>query len=122
LGSPLLQAVTGPLIPIAIGTMVFAKVPVGFALLSFLPLIPTVATAAIDYVALSDVGRLYGHRPRWRDRTRLLVGMPVFQAALAIAALRAVCRLLAGRSAWEKTAHLGLHLETDVQVATEGLL
>lgn len=109
LAMPFLQAFTGLVIPVSIATMVSAKVPVGLALVSFLPAIPTLGTLAFEVAGLREFGRMYYSRPRLRDYLRLVVGLFPYQVLLAGAAVRAVGRELVGQRGWEKTSHVGAH-------------
>jgi len=109
LSSPFLQAVTGVAIPVSIALAVFAKVPVGLAVLSFLPAIPTAASVVFDAVALREFGRIYYVRPRARHYVSLVLGTFPYQVILAAAALRAVWRESRGERGWEKTEHVGAH-------------
>ena len=110
LTSPFLQAFTGMAIPFGIAVAVFADVPVGLALLTFLPLMPTAATLAFEVVGLHDFGRQYGFRIRLIHYVKLVVGTPVYQVVLAAAAIRAVWRQTSGTNNWELTRHVGAHL------------
>ena len=107
---PFLQAFTGVLIPASVLSIVVLDVPVVLALLSFVPLIVTAVTLAVEVVGLYDLRRLFGGPARRRDVVRLILGAPAYQVVLAAAALRAVWRELLGRRNWEKTAHAGSHL------------
>lgn len=109
LAMPFLQAATGVLVPFAIATIFVLEVPLGLALLSFVPLALTLITLAVELVGLHDLQHVLGVRARARDYVRLIVGTPVYQVVLAGAAIRAVWRELRGRRDWEKTAHAGLH-------------
>jgi hypothetical protein len=93
---------------IAIG--VFVPVPVGVALVSFLPALPTVAVLAFEVAALHDFGRQYRLRIGLVHYLKLVVGSPFYQAVLMAAALRAVWRESTGRNDWELTRHVGAHL------------
>ena len=110
LTSPFLQAFTGFAIPFGITVALLADVPVGLALLTFLPLMPTLATLAFELVGLHDFGRQYGFRIRFIDYVKLVVGTPVYQVVLAAAAIRAVWRQVSGTNNWELTRHVGAHL------------
>ena len=112
LSQPFLQAFSGVAIPFAIVTALVAHVPVGLALLSFLPAIPTVAMLAFEAVGLREFCRIYYVRPRVRDYLRLAVGAPFYQVVLAVAACRAVWREGRGERGWEKTSHSGAHRTT----------
>ena len=109
LAMPFLQAATGLLIPVSIALVLFAKVPVIVALITFLPLGPTIVTLAAEAAGLSEFGRLYGKKVRVRDYVRLVLGTFPYQVFLAAAAVRAVYRQLKGENSWEKTEHTGAH-------------
>jgi glycosyltransferase XagB len=109
LSQPFLQAFAGVAIPFAIVSALFLEVPVGIALLTFLPGVPTVAMVMFELVALREFCRVYYVRSRFTDYVRLLLGTAPYQVVLAIAAVRAVLRELRGERGWEKTSHSGAH-------------
>ena len=110
LAMPFLQAFTGLLIPLSVVSIVVLDVPILLALLSFVPLIVTAVTLAVEVVGLYDLRRLFGGPARRLDIVRLVAGAPAYQVMLAAAAVRAVWRELLGQTNWEKTAHAGSHL------------
>lgn len=112
LSMPFLQAFTGAMIPVSVLLILFAKVPVGIALLTFLPVVPTLLTLVVETAGLGDFRRLYKVKVRPRDYVRLLLGTFPYQIFLAAAAVRAVVRELRGINAWEKTEHTGAHRST----------
>jgi len=109
LAMPFLQAFSGVVVPLSLATMLFVDVPVALALLSFLPIVPTLTTLACELVGLRDFTRLYYVRARRRDYLVLILGTFPYQLVLAGAALRAVYREILGVRSWEKTAHVGAH-------------
>jgi cellulose synthase/poly-beta-1,6-N-acetylglucosamine synthase-like glycosyltransferase len=109
LAQPFLQAFAGVTIPLAIATALAVKVPVGIALLSFLPALPTVTMIVFELVGVREFCRVYYVRPRSVDYLRVVLGTPLYQSVLAVAACRAVVRELRGRRGWEKTRHSGAH-------------
>jgi cellulose synthase/poly-beta-1,6-N-acetylglucosamine synthase-like glycosyltransferase len=109
LAMPFLQAFTGLVIPVSIYSMIALKIPVALALVSFLPVIPTLAALAFELVGLREFGRVFYMKPRVYDYVRLVLGLFPYQLFLASAAVRAVVRELFGRRGWEKTAHTGAH-------------
>ncbi|HEX3333380.1 MAG TPA: glycosyltransferase [Acidimicrobiales bacterium] len=109
LAMPFLQAFTGLVIPISIYSMIALKIPVALALVSFLPVIPTLAALAFELVGLREFGRVFYVRPRVYDYVRLILGLFPYQLFLVGAAVRAVVREMFGRRGWEKTAHTGAH-------------
>jgi cellulose synthase/poly-beta-1,6-N-acetylglucosamine synthase-like glycosyltransferase len=108
--TPFLQAVSGILLPVALIAMVVGSAPAGIAVFSFLPIVPLLITLAVEHISLVEFGRLFGVKARRRDHVRLFLGMPLYQAVLAYAAIRAVVRHGRGQHHWEKTEHVGLHL------------
>jgi cellulose synthase/poly-beta-1,6-N-acetylglucosamine synthase-like glycosyltransferase len=113
LAMPFLQAATGLLIPLSVFLILVVKVPTVVALLTFIPLAPTIVTVAVEVAGLGEFGRLYGQKVRPIDYVRLVLGTIPFQVLLAGAALRAVFRELRGERGWEKTEHTGAHRDDD---------
>jgi cellulose synthase/poly-beta-1,6-N-acetylglucosamine synthase-like glycosyltransferase len=116
LAQPFLQAFGGIAIPFAIVTALVLSLPVGLALLTFLPAIPTLAMIFFELVGLREFCRVYYVRPKPTDYLRLLLATPPYQVVLAFAACRAVVRELRGMRGWEKTAHSGAHRDSMVAV------
>jgi cellulose synthase/poly-beta-1,6-N-acetylglucosamine synthase-like glycosyltransferase len=111
LSMPFLQAITGILIPISVVVALVGKVPVPIAMITFVPLAPTLVTVAAELAGLNEFGRLYQQRVRLRDYLKLVLGTFPYQLFLAMAALRAVRRHRRGQTGWEKTEHVGAHRE-----------
>jgi cellulose synthase/poly-beta-1,6-N-acetylglucosamine synthase-like glycosyltransferase len=109
LAMPFLQAFTGLVIPVSIYAMIALKIPVALALVSFLPVIPTLAALAFELVGLREFGRVFYVQPRAYDYARLILGLFPYQLFLAGSAVRAVVREALGKRGWEKTAHTGAH-------------
>jgi cellulose synthase/poly-beta-1,6-N-acetylglucosamine synthase-like glycosyltransferase len=109
LAQPFMQAFAGIGIPLAIVCALAVKVPVGIALVTFLPAIPTLAMVVFELVGVREFCRVYLVRPRAFDYVRLAIGTPFYQLMLAAAAARAVWREMRGQRGWEKTAHTGAH-------------
>ena len=120
LAMPFLQAFTGLLIPLSILSIPLLEVPIGLALLSFVPLCVTLVILVVEVVGLYDLRRLFGGPARKRDVARLVFGTPLYQVVLAAAALRAVVREGFGKRDWEKTAHAGRHLRPELDRAGAG--
>ncbi len=97
------------MIPISVGVMLTAKVPTAITLLTFLPVIPTLITVAVEVAGLDDFARSFGLKARLRDYVKLVLGVFPYQVLLAFAALRSVWRQLRRDSSWEKTAHSNVH-------------
>lgn len=106
---PFIQAATGLMIPISIALILTTKVPTAVALVSFVPLAPTLVLLAVEMTGLAEFGRTYGEKVRARDYARLVWGLLPYQVFLALAAVRAVYRQVRRVNAWEKTEHSGAH-------------
>ncbi len=109
LSMPFLQAFTGLMIPVSLGLVLFAKVPTWVSLVTFLPLVPTLVTLAVEAAGLHEFGRAYDVKVRLRDYVVLVLGAFPYQVLLAGAAVRAVWREKQGQRGWEKTEHSNLH-------------
>ncbi|HWF17556.1 MAG TPA: glycosyltransferase [Acidimicrobiales bacterium] len=118
LAMPFLQAFTGLVIPISIYSILALKIPVALALVSFLPVIPTLAALAFELVGLREFGRVFYVKPRAYDYVRLVLGLFPYQLFLAGAAVRAVVREMLGLRGWEKTAHTGAHRTADAPASS----
>jgi cellulose synthase/poly-beta-1,6-N-acetylglucosamine synthase-like glycosyltransferase len=110
LAQPFLQAFAGVCIPTSIGFAIWAHVPLIVAILSFIPAIPTAAMVCFELVGLREFCRVYYVRARFLDYVTLIIGTPIYQILLGLAALRAVFREAVGDHTWEKTMHSGAHL------------
>ncbi|WP_405998859.1 glycosyltransferase [Streptomyces sp. NBC_00829] len=108
--TPFLQAFSGVIIPLNAAVALFLDVPVGIAIVTFLPLITAMVTFVFEIVGLHDFGKQYGMRVRFVHYLKLIVGGPFYQVLLAGAAIRAVWREQRGRNEWELTSHVGAHL------------
>ncbi|WP_235929029.1 glycosyltransferase [Marisediminicola senii] len=114
LSMPFLQAITGLLIPVSIILILTVKVPTAVALITFIPIAPTIVTLAVEIAGLTEFGRLYNRKVRIRDYVKLVLGTFPYQVFLAAAAVRAVARNLRGDHSWEKTEHTGAHRDAVV--------
>jgi cellulose synthase/poly-beta-1,6-N-acetylglucosamine synthase-like glycosyltransferase len=120
LTGPFLQAFSGVAIPVGVAVAVWAHVPVGVALITFVPVIPMVANLVFQTVGLRDFGKQYGLRIQWHHYARLMIGAFPYALVLAAAALRAVWREYTGRRNWELTQHVGAPLSSGTVAAESG--
>jgi cellulose synthase/poly-beta-1,6-N-acetylglucosamine synthase-like glycosyltransferase len=104
------MAFAGVCIPVAIGVAIWGQLPLVVTLVSFLPLIPTLATVAFDVCMLREFGQDHKFAIGWYDYFRLVAGTPFYQLILAFSALRALFKFLHRDFGWEKTDHSGAHL------------
>jgi cellulose synthase/poly-beta-1,6-N-acetylglucosamine synthase-like glycosyltransferase len=119
LAMPFGQAVAGVMIPVSVFAMVGVSAPDLFVLLTFAPLLPTLATIAVELTGLREFGRMFDQRIRIRDYAKLLVGTIPYQLVLAAAAVRACIREAHGARTWEKTDHIGAHREPAMEPIEE---
>jgi cellulose synthase/poly-beta-1,6-N-acetylglucosamine synthase-like glycosyltransferase len=104
------MAFAGVCIPVAVVAAVWGGFPLVVTLVSFLPLIPTLATIAFDICMLHEFGRDHKFAIAGYDYFRLVVGTPCYQLILAFSALRALFKFVRRDFGWEKTDHSGSHL------------
>lgn len=104
------MAFAGICIPVAVVAAVWGGFPLVVTLVSFLPLIPTLATIAFDVCMLREFGRDHKFGITWYDYFRLVAGTPFYQVVLAFSALRALFKFVRKDFGWEKTDHSGAHL------------
>ena len=116
LASPFLLASVGVVTPFGIVAAIAFKIPIGLAMMTWLPVLPTVAMVAFEVVGLHDFGVQYRLRVRARHYLTLIAGTPVYHLVLAAAAIRAVWREFTGRNDWELTRHVGAHLPAPARV------
>jgi len=117
LTGPFLQAFSGVVIPIGVAIAVWAHLPVGVALATFVPVVPMSANIVFQTVGLRDFGKHYQVRIRWHHYARLILSAFPYALVLSIAALRAVWREYTGKRNWELTAHVGAHLQAEAGAA-----
>ncbi|WP_427174941.1 glycosyltransferase [Arthrobacter sp. 92] len=104
------MAFAGVCIPVAVVAAVWGGFQLVVTLVSFLPLIPTLATIAFDICMLREFGRDHKFAITRYDYFRLVVGTPCYQLILAFSALRALIKFVRRDFGWEKTDHSGSHL------------
>jgi hypothetical protein len=94
--------------------MVLFKAPALVVLFTFVPLVPTIATVAVEIIGLAEFNRMFALGARYRDYAKLILGAVPYQLLLSAAAIRASVRELRGQRGWEKTEHVGAHRELEV--------
>lgn len=111
LAFPFLQVGTTAAYALAIAALLGLKLPIWLALLSFIPLLPLVMILVAELIGLAELAEDFRLRVRTRDYLRLVAGFLPYQLLLSFAAVRAALRELFGIQNWEKTAHVGAHLQ-----------
>ena len=109
LAFPLLQAVVLLYIPVSFWLMFSAKIPIGVAMVSSLPLYLLVLQFFISLVGLYEFTSIHHLRPSRLSFVWLIVTYLPYQWLLSYAALRAVWRQGLRMNSWEKTTHVGAH-------------
>jgi len=114
LSYPLFQAILLLLWPLTILTMLWVKVPVLAAMISFLPLYALLFQFVATAVGAFLFAKEYGLRfPLFKPISMALTFLP-FQWLLSVSAVRGVYRELRRQHNWEKTVHLGAHRQAKV--------
>jgi cellulose synthase/poly-beta-1,6-N-acetylglucosamine synthase-like glycosyltransferase len=106
---PLLDACLVLLIPASVVELVTLKVPLLVAMVSLLPVYTFGMQMIVTIAASAYLSREYAVKVPWLTLARMSLTFAPYQFLLAISALRAVIREIAGSNNWEKTAHTGAH-------------
>ena len=101
----------GIAVPLSIISALFVRPPLAVVMFTWLPAIPTVLMVVFECAALKEFGRDHGFRIRPYDYARLILSTPLYQLILAVASIRAMVRFYRSDFRWEKTTHVGAHLE-----------
>ena len=109
LATPILQAVSCSLIPVAIATVFVLKMPIGLTMFMFAPLIPMALTIVSMLAGVRKFGHDYRQKVRLRHYASILFLTPLYQVILAMAAVMAVVKYLRRDKGWYKTARMNEH-------------
>jgi cellulose synthase/poly-beta-1,6-N-acetylglucosamine synthase-like glycosyltransferase len=109
LATPILQAISCSLIPLAVLTIFLLKLPIGLTMYMFTPLIPMALAIVSMLAGVRTFGRDYGQKVRMRHYASILLLTPVYQVILAMAAVVGVVKYLRRDKGWYKTARLNEH-------------
>jgi cellulose synthase/poly-beta-1,6-N-acetylglucosamine synthase-like glycosyltransferase len=109
LGFPMLQAILGTYVIVALVMMFTVKTPVLVAILLSLPVYLLIAHFVLGVVGLYEFTDAHGLHPSWTTPITMAVSYMPYQWVLSYAAVRAVWRELRGVNNWEKTQHVGAH-------------
>jgi len=114
LAMPFIQALG---ILVAIGQIIFAlmvDIPIGLAMLAFLPAAITLLTICIELAGLREFSKTFDIEVPFRTYVWIVVGFLPYHLMLGAAAARAMWREGRGEHGWEKTHHDGAHRRTTV--------
>ncbi|MCL2583093.1 MAG: glycosyltransferase family 2 protein [Streptosporangiales bacterium] len=109
LATPMLQAFSFILMPVAIGAGIFFKAPIGIAMLMFAPLLPVAVSVLSMLFGLHEFCRSYGQRASIWHYVSVLLLSPLYQLILAGAAAVAVYKYTVGDETWYKTGRMNSH-------------
>jgi glycosyltransferase XagB len=103
LAAPVLQAISSILIPIAIASALWAKIPIALSLLTFAPLVPYTLVMVAQLMHLADFGRQFQQKVKARHYLAIIFFAPLYQMILVGAAAVALWRHIMGRNDWYRT-------------------
>ncbi len=106
---PELQAFFALMMPISLLMFFLVKLPLWFAMFTFMPLYCLVLAAFIDLAGLHEFLKAHKRKWSWREACFMMLVFFPYQWMLSIGAIRAVFRHIQGTANWEKTAHIGQH-------------
>jgi cellulose synthase/poly-beta-1,6-N-acetylglucosamine synthase-like glycosyltransferase len=109
LATPVLQAFSLVLLPVAIVAGLTMKAPIPIALGMFVPLLPVAVTILSQLFGLHEFCRAYGQRASLWHFASVLFLAPLYQVILAGAAAVAVYKYTVGDDTWYKTGRMNEH-------------
>ncbi|MFU8876338.1 hypothetical protein [Micromonospora sp. SL4-19] len=93
--------------------MLTVKIPIGLAMLLYVPFVPIAIIIVTQLVGVSTFCRAFQQRAGLHHYLYLVIGVPFYQWLLAAAAMWAVVEHLKGNRTWHKTVHGGHHRTAD---------
>ena len=90
--------------------------PVEIVLISLLPMYLLILQFVVLNVGLYEFCRSYRLPYKWLVPLRIALGILPFYIILSFSGVRALLRLTAGNSAWEKTHHANTHRQMDLGI------
>jgi len=106
---PELQAFFTLMVPISLLMFFLVKLPLWFAMFTFMPLYCFLLAAFIDLAGLHEFLKAHKRKWSWREAFVMMLAFFPYQWMLSIGAIRAALRHIQGTANWEKTAHIGQH-------------
>ncbi|MBV9232293.1 MAG: glycosyltransferase [Chloroflexi bacterium] len=106
---PEVQAFFTLMLPVALLTFFFVKLPVWMAIMTFMPFLCFLFVMFISLAGLYEFVKVHHRKWRWSEACVLLIAFIPYQILLGIGAVRAVWRQVLGAADWEKTPHIGQH-------------
>jgi cellulose synthase/poly-beta-1,6-N-acetylglucosamine synthase-like glycosyltransferase len=103
LGMPLIQAINGLFVPLALVGMFTLHTRASVAMGMFLPLIPMVLTMLTQMLGLREFSRKMGVPAKLRHYVSLSVLSPIYQVLLTWPAIKSIVRWAMDKSNWDRT-------------------
>lgn len=108
---PIVQAFVGLYLPFGIFTTFVWDVPAVVALVSFLPVVLLGAHFVLQVLGLREFTQAHGFTLRKSMIAKMALTWFPYQVLLSFAAIRAAVRHTQGKGNWERTTHVGAHLD-----------
>jgi cellulose synthase/poly-beta-1,6-N-acetylglucosamine synthase-like glycosyltransferase len=116
--TPLLQALSGVMMPLALVAVLFLKAPLPLTMLLFVPFVPLTLTLLTQVLELREFSREFGIPAKPRHYLSLILGFFPYQFLLGMAAIVGVIREVRGINTWSKTArNEAFHRQQSVPVS-----
>jgi cellulose synthase/poly-beta-1,6-N-acetylglucosamine synthase-like glycosyltransferase len=112
---PVFQAIITLLYPVMLAMVIWLKLPLAVAMLSFLPLYTLLLQLLVSMIGAAMFKREYGFRHSLLIQANLVLTFLPYQLLLGVSAVRAMFRELRNENNWEKTHHTGAHRTVDVE-------
>ena len=109
LATPISQAMSCVLLPVALATALILQMPIGLALLMFTPLIPFGLTVFSQVLGLREFSRNFKQKVSIWHYASVLFLTPAYQLILMAAAIMAAYKCANGDMTWYKTGRAGQH-------------
>lgn len=122
LGMPMIQALNGLFVPLAIVGVMALTTRASLALAMFLPFIPMLLTILTQALGLAEFGRDFQQKIRPWHYASIILGAPLYQLLLAWPAMVAIWRYAKGANEWALTQHdgQGQHADPDDDIVMGG--
>jgi glycosyltransferase XagB len=105
----LLQAALVLYLPLGLYIGLTQRLPVPVALFSWVPIYMLLIQLVINLIGIREFTKAYSLRLPLLFRLKMTIVYYPYQLLLAVAAARAIWRMVTNRQSWEKTAHANLH-------------
>ncbi|BBY28217.1 hypothetical protein GCM10023114_59000 [Mycolicibacterium sediminis] len=105
------------ILPLTLLTVFWIKSPAPLAVALCVPTIPVVLGMALQMLYLHDYGKAFDRRIGWNVYVVYVITFLPYQLVLSFAAAQALLWYWRGRLGWDKTEHVGDHMDLAAPVA-----